>query len=124
MLGWEFYIYRHDLAPDPRQIVPDDRALLARWLVSLGGLDWIEALVREGKATDLSVTEYPLTYLAKASDVLPLIADGPPKCSGSLVVGDDYVHPSGWTGDVLYHRDRIAECAPDLTLLIHAWDQS
>jgi hypothetical protein len=124
MLGWEFYIYRHDLAPDPRQITPDDRALLARWLVSLGGLDWISNLVRDGKATDLSVTEYPLTYLAKASDVLPLIAHGPPKYEGSLVVGDDYEHPTGWTGDVSIHHDRIAACHPDLILLIHAWDQS
>jgi len=124
VIGWEFFIYRHDLVPDPRQIAPDEHALLARWVVGPNGVDWIENLVSDGKATDLSMTEYPCTYVAKASVVLAAIEAGPPSRHSPLVIGDDYLHTSGWSGDVVFHHERIEQCPPDLMLLIHAWDQS
>ena len=124
MLGWEFYIYRHDLAPDPHLPVPDDRALLASWVVGLGGLDWIKALEQQGKATDLGGNGYPCIFLAMARDVFPVISRGPPTSAGPTVIGDDYVHPSGWIGDSRYFPDRISSCPGEQMLLIHAWDQS
>ena len=87
MLGWSIYIYRQDLIEDPEVIWPHDRALLASWLTGMCGLDWLDALVKEGKATCLGGNGYPLKYVAPAANVLPLIFWGPPKYHGPRSLG-------------------------------------
>ena len=104
--------------------------LLAKWETSLGGTDWLEALAAEGKATwDKSKGGYPWRFLAKASDVLPVLTHGRlPKHAGIDVIGTDegeeYFTPAGWSSQVELWPENIARCLPDAMLTIDAWDQS
>jgi hypothetical protein len=122
MLGWQINIHR--LIPGESQYNLTKESLLASWTTSLGGLDWIEALVKDGKAEDLGGTGYPCWYKATAKIILPIIMDGPPRYKGPPVFGNDYILPSGWTGEVKIDHSKIAECLPDEQLIIEAWDQS
>lgn len=122
MLGW--FIVVHQQTPEQRASAPDKEARLACWDVGLGGLEWIEGLVKGGKAVCLARGGYPSQYRALAKDVLPLIAEGPPRHTGPLVVGDDYVTPGGWVGQATINNDKVAQCPPDQPLTIEAWDQS
>lgn len=67
---------------------------------------------------------YPNRYTAKAANVLPLLAGGPPAHRGPPIIGDDYVMPANWKGNVIFHQDKIEACPPDQVLTIDAWDQS
>ena len=52
MLGW--WIVIAQLTPDEWAATADRKAaLLANWEASLDGIDWIEKLAKEGKATRL-----------------------------------------------------------------------
>lgn len=124
MIGW--YVVVATKARDERMNDADSKAaILASWEVSVGGLDWIDELVAQGRVTKLRGGGYPNLYSAKAGDVLPMLNDGPPKESGgATIIGDDYVMPAGWRGNLQMYRDRMAACPPDHVLSIEAWDQS
>jgi hypothetical protein len=93
-------------------------------MAGLGGLDWLDSLVKDGKAVDLGGNGYPVRYTAAAADILPLIASGPPKHSGPPVFSSDYILPAGWIGEVRIDHAKIAQCPRDAQLSIEAWDQS
>jgi hypothetical protein len=121
MIGWWIGVAQQ--TPQVRDDSVDKKAaIIASWEAGSGGLDWLEKLVQEGKATKLSHHGYPCRYVALARDVLPLIAEGPPVHTGPTIIGDDYVTPGGWIGNVELHSEKIAACAPDETLTIDAWD--
>lgn len=123
MIGWCIVVAAQ--TPEERdRSVDRQEAVLANWEVGPGGLDWLQQLVIEGKATWLARNGYPNRYTANASDVLPLLAGGPPAHRGAAIIGDDYVMPANWKGKVILHEDRIAACPPDQVLTIDAWDQS
>lgn len=126
MLGWFIIIARQQ--PGERvgaNSRPADPRVLATWETSIGGLDWIDALVTQGKATRELASGYPTRYLADADVVLPLLlAQQVPAHRDFAVLGDDYVLPAGWVGEVHFHAERIAQCTQDETLVIDAWDQS
>lgn len=123
MIGWWIVIAAQ--TPEVRETATDRKAaVLANWETSVGGIDWVQTLVEEGKAVQLLAGGYPNRYAAQADAVLPLIADGPPDHSGPTVYGEDYVMPGDWSGNVTIHRDRIAACSPNQVLTIEAWDQS
>ena len=108
MLGW--YILVIAQTPEERAVASDlKEGLLAKWKASVAGIDWIDALVKDGKAAQVLVGGYPSRYLATARDVLPLIADGPPAHSGPTVFGDDYVMPA--TGQATSRSIAIASRA-------------
>lgn len=124
MLGWEIFIYR--LASGTYQ---DDHNLtktdfLGSWLTGLEGLNWIETIVKEGKAKALGGNGYPTRYISTASEILTKITPMPPLHKSPLVIGNDYVHPSGWISNVKFDYSKISQCSPDQQLLIEAWDQS
>lgn len=122
MLGWRLIISTHE-ATDQPGFVPVD-TILATWRTSIGGLDWVDQLVKEGKATQLRHGGYPNRYAISASVVRPLIENGPPSHSAPLVIGDDYVSVGGWSDQITRHAERWAAVTPDQTLCIEAWDQS
>ena len=125
MLGWWIVISMQ--TPEERDRADQDTrraALLANWEASVNGSRWVHQLVEQGKATQLSSGGYPNRFTAKACDVLPLFANGLPKHDGPTVIGEDYVLPGSWTGNVIIHPDRIAACPPDKLLTIDVWDQS
>lgn len=122
-IGWWIIIAQQ--TPEERDAATDPKAaILATWEASVGGIDWIEKLTEKGKATKLSSNGYPNRYVATARNILPLIAGGVPAHTGQLVIGDDYVMPGGWTGNVKINLDKIAACPPDQILTIDAWDES
>ena len=123
MLGWWIVVAAQ--TPEERNVVENrTSSTLATWEVGPGGLDWLQRLVKDGRASQLSFSGYPNRYTARASDVLSLLERGPLAHTGPVVIGDDYVIPVNWKGIVTLHRDRIAGCAPEQVLTIEAWDQS
>jgi len=123
MLGWWIVIFAQ--TPDERAATTGSaEPMLASWETSLGGIQWIDRLVEAGKAEELSRGGYPNRYSAKACDILPLIADGPPPYDGPIVIGDDYVVPGGSSRDLILCHDKIATCPPERVLTIEAWDLS
>lgn len=125
MLGW--WIVISTQTPEERDRADQDTrraALLANWEVSVNGSRWVHQLVEQGKANQLSSGGYPNRFTAQACDVLPLLTKGVPKHDGPAVIGENYVLPGSWTGNVIIHPDRIAACPPHKLLTIDVWDQS
>lgn len=122
MVGWYISVFQQ--SPAERQAAHDRSTLLASWEASVGGIAWLEQLVAEGKAEQLLRNGYPSRYTALAKDVLPVIASGPPAHRGPLVIGDDYVMPGGWTGQLLVDQPKIDACPDNQPLTIDVWDQS
>lgn len=125
MIGWMIIISTQ--TREERDRTPPDAleaAELARWETGPGGTDWLDQLVAVGKAICPPSDGYPCRYSARAGDVLPLLAAGPPAHSGPAVIGDDYLMPANWTGNIVLYQDRIAACPPDQMLTIEAWDLS
>lgn len=122
MIGWYLAIYQQ--TPIERLASHDRTTLLASWETGAGGLAWLNKLVAEGKAERLSRDGYPSRYTARAKDVLPLIVAGPPIHSGPLVLGADYIRPSGWTAGFRIEQPRLDACPAEQILTIDAWDQS
>jgi hypothetical protein len=116
MLGWGIYVFRQPMATNSKS--------LAEWMTSHRGLDWLDRLVAAGKATDLGGNGYPNRYAVKASVLLPILAAGLPENNSPVVVGDDYVLPAGWNGELILHREAVANCPVDADLIVEAWDQS
>mgnify|MGYP003575135279 CR=1 FL=1 len=115
MLGWHIRIVRNTPKPE----------LLAEWETSLGGTDWIDALVKEGRAVFVAGNQgYPVVYTAAARATVPALAEGPPSYSGPAVFGDAYMKPSGWTGAVNVDTARLAACDPGEELTIETWHLS
>ena len=90
----------------------------------MGGLDWLKALVEQGKAKQLRFDGYPCLWVAAAADVRQLVLNGPPVHRGPPVIGDDYVIPPNWLGLAKVDRDTLAACESGEPLTIEAWDQS
>jgi hypothetical protein len=122
MLGW--WIVVDAATSEARDQGRNRESVLAQWEIGLGGIAWLDELVAAGKAKQLIEGGYPSRYSAKASDILPLIVDGPPRHSGPPVVGDDYALPPNWVGKFELHAERVVQCLPDQILTIDAWDQS
>lgn len=116
MLGWYVLIRREgaDSAQDPP---------VARWETSVFGLDWLNDLVKADKAVDLGGNGYPNRYSVAAGVLLPILTKGLPANRSPLVVGDDYVLPPGWNGQLTIDPGALAYSA-DERLIIEAWDQS
>ena len=126
MIGWWFIISTQ--TPEERDRAGNEdckAAVLATWESSAGGIAWVNALLKEGAAITRSLNGgYPNRYMAPASKVLPLIANGPPSHSGMTIIGDDYVMAGNWIGRVSIEHDKMAACAPDTPLTIEVWDLS
>lgn len=116
MLGWEVFVYRNDTEADAN--------LVARWKTSAFGLKWLDELVSQGKAHDHGGSGYPCIFTAQASVILPVLTSGLPANGSPLTLGEDYVLPPGWNGEILLNGLNVRNCQPNEQLLIYAWDQS
>lgn len=124
MLGWRIIIRREREATASARNV-DRPSPLATWLVGLGGLDWLDALVARGEAAKLSGNGYPTTYLVAARVVAAAIRNGPPSSDdASWVLGDDYIAPPGWLSDININHGALSACSATELLRVDAWDQS
>jgi hypothetical protein len=125
MLGWMILVSSQ--SPEERDASDSETkkaAVLAKWEVGPGGLNWIEDLVRAGKAEKRFGGGYPSRYIAKASDILSILAEGLPAHTGPTVIGYDYVLPENWQGKVNSNPAGMIACSADHLLTIDAWDLS
>jgi len=88
-----------------------ERYVIASWYTDYDGLDWIEDLVKTGKAIRLQGGGWPSLYTATAENLISQIIDGPPKAKDYLSSG------------VGQQSANAAACSPDEWLWIKAWDQ-
>jgi len=111
MLGWSVLV----ASRSPEEKDKSDNKLsylLASWEASVGGLDFLDVLVRKGKAKKLLSGGYPERYSAQAGDFLPLLSK--PRPPGTM----------GPRGHATLHSDRIAACLSEQIITIDAWDLS
>jgi len=114
MLGWEVLVYR---PTTPGTII-------ARWRTSVFGLRWLDELAMRDKAIDLGGDGYPNKYAISAGVLLPMIKAGLPRNDSPPVIGDDYVLPEGWSGEVDWNQQEVLACHGSDQLVVEAWDQS
>ncbi|QCB47667.1 hypothetical protein [Hydrogenophaga sp. PAMC20947] len=132
MLGWWICIINLPPEKADELIGREARAPfeLADWEAGVGGLDWVQALLKEGKATQLKSSGHPNRYTARAADVLPLIQVNvikPPEdgiWTFGIDEGEEYALPSGWMEKPNLRLDNIRTCPSDAILTIDAWDMS
>ena len=115
MLGWQVIVKRG--ADNVGQS-------LASWTTGLGGLFWLDELVKQGLAQDLGGNGYPNKYSGHASVILPKIVPSLPSYEGNVVIGDDYVLDGGENWAIQINQPKIDACNPDEKLFIEVWDKS
>ncbi|PPC89141.1 MAG: hypothetical protein CTY35_15480 [Methylotenera sp.] len=125
MLGWEIFIHTEftESTDQAEWHWPKDETILATWRTSVGGIEWLNQLVKEDKAKFLGGAGYPIRYWAKVKDVLPLIQNGPPSHNGPIVVGENYVTPAGWVSKATIKLEQFALQNPDSIIVVDAWDE-
>ena len=112
MLGWEI-------------IVKNQEVTLASWRASAWGTDWLENLVKEGKAQNLATNSgYPQIFSMKAKDLLPILIAGIPQTDAGLVIGEDYAISGTKVWNFKINQIAMNQCKSEDELLIEAWDQS
>jgi hypothetical protein len=125
MLGWHISVYRQENGgSSPASFGALHGSRLAVWQTGLGGLDWIDELVREQKAIDLGGNGYPMEYTATAAHVLEQLRNGPPEAKAAWSCGAGDIILPGWAGTTTKDPETIDACRPDEWLLIQAWDES
>ena len=117
MLGWEVVVIKESEVDDISQY-------LIGWTTGLGGLSWLDELVKQGLAQDLGGNGYPNKYSGQASIILPKIVPVLPNYEGKFVIGDDYILEGGENWEIRINQSKIDACSPDEKLLIEAWDRS
>ena len=115
MLGWEVYVFR--------SVEAKRENLVVRWQTGVFGLDWLDDLVKQGHAADLGGNGYPSKYTVVAHLLFSTISNGLPVNNSPLVIGDDYVLPEGWNGEIVWAQKQ-SSCNPSDTLFLEVWDQS
>ena len=125
MLGWMISVHRQlDGGSSPATSTSPKGPALATWQTGSRGLDWLNALVEEDKASDLGGNGYPLWYTARAQEIVPLISTKPPLANEnwSVDAGDGLL--PHWLGKTTIDASAIEACRPGEWLVIEAWDES
>ena len=124
-MGWLTSIHRQTEALDRPATFDTVAGLeLASWSSDSLGLDWIDALARNGKAVDLGGDGYPRRYTITVANFLQEIVHGPP---GTAIFADGTTpRPDEeiWIYSSRVNRAGIAECRTDEWLLVDAWDST
>jgi hypothetical protein len=121
MLGWNVTIYQHITNSTTNNITSKN---IAQWETSVFGLSWLDELVKKEKAECLSEYDYPRQYSITAGVLLSAIKSGLPSNQSPLVIGEDYITPKGWSGELEIDLKKLADLPSDETLYIKAWDLS
>lgn len=124
MLGWNINVWRQIDPPDTP--ARKRRGFIARWEAGIFGTDWLDTLVKEGRAVNLGGTGYPCRYSMTAAVLVSMISSGPPRHKGPvpLIMSEDRVLPANGIADFELDQSVLAECAPDEELIVDAWDLS
>ncbi len=125
MLGWHISIYRQtDGGALPATKESAEGARLAVWQTGLGGLAWLDELVKAGRATYLGGNGYPFRYTATAEHLIPRVVEEPPGAHQVWAHDPQDILTEKWEGKTVIDRAAAAACQPEEWLLIVAWDES
>lgn len=125
MLGWHISIYRQsDGGSSPATPQSSKGTRLAVWQAGLGGLEWLDALVKAGKAIDLGGDGYPCRYTALAEDIVPHIIETPPQARAVWMREPTDIVTDKWEGKTVVDRAVAGARHPDEWVLVEAWDES
>ena len=124
MLGWHVSVYRQPDGGLPATAKSGRGRRLAVWQSGLGGLEWLDELVKAGKAVDLGGNGYPCRYSVTAENLVPRVVDTPPGARSTWASGPGDVLGKNWEGRTKVARAAATACRPDEWLLVEAWDES
>lgn len=118
MLGWQVFVNKESEADTAGQS-------MISWHTGLGGLPWLDELVKQGLVEELGGSGYPNKYSGQASILLPQIMPSMLlSYEGKLVIGDDYVLKGTENQSIKIDKSKIATCKPNDQLIIEIWDMS
>lgn len=124
MLGWNIAVYRLK----SKNIIPSSSTELGKrlavWQTGLGGLDWLDGLVKENKALDLGGNGYPNRYVAQALNIISSIKDKPPLAKDVWSSDEGDILLDDWAGKTVLDNKEMLDCMPEEWLLIEAFDES
>jgi len=124
-LGWNISVYRQQNGGTaPALFGAKQGSRLAVWQTGLNGLDWIDNLVKEGKAIDLGGNGYPDEYTAMAIHIVPRLHDDPPHAKKVWTFDKGDIITPQWLGKTTKDQQAIEACRSDEWLIIQAWDES
>ncbi len=84
MLGWHIRVFYGvtEWKAAARMAFDEPETRIAVWQTGVDGLNWIDALIGEGRAERLAYNGgYPIVYKVQAKDLLPPILEGPPRAN-------------------------------------------
>jgi hypothetical protein len=125
MLGWHVSVYKQkDGSGSPATAQSPEDARLAVWQTGLGGLDWLDELVKAGKAVNLGGNGYPSRYTAIAEYLIPQIIETPPRARADWLREASDIVTDKWEGKTVIDRAVAEHCSPHEWLIVEAWDES
>lgn len=124
MLGWNINVYRQEGDRSaPATASSQSELRIAVWQTGIEGIDWLDALVAEGKADLVLGGGFPTRYTAKARHVVPFISN-PPGARDIWLHGPHDILSEKWVGRTKVDAQEVAALLPDEWLTIDAWDES
>jgi len=125
MLGWHITICKlKDGGKSPATPGAEEGKKLAVWQTDLGGLEWIDDLVKEGKAINLDGDGYPYWYTAQVKHLIAKIFPHPFGAHDPWVCGPYDIITDQWEGKTTVDSATIKDCNPDEWLKVEVWDES
>lgn len=121
MLGWWIVITTQTLEQRAAAAGNSKESTLATWDASIGGMEWILELCKQGKAEQHAFSGYPNRFTARAGDIFALLDNGITEKVSHGFRDEGLI---ALPGSIRIHHDRIAACSPEQTLMIEVWDQS
>jgi hypothetical protein len=125
MLGWDILVNRQiggGASPATWQSQPGN--LVATWREGLGGMEWLDELVKSGNALNLGGDGYPDRASAAAGALIRVITQDLPRLRGWTVVDKHGEKVEPGRRQIVINGDVIAACDDQEWLLIEAWDLS
>jgi hypothetical protein len=124
-LGWHISVYRQKTdGSAPAASGGSHGTRLAVWQTGLGGLDWLNELVKAQKAIQLGWNGYPMEYTATAKHITPRLRDDPPEAKPFWTFDKGDIITREWLGETTKDLEAMNACRPDEWLIIQAWDES
>ena len=122
MLGWHISVYRIiDGRSSPAMADSPRGNRLAVWQTGVDGLQWIDELVKAGRAVELQAGGYPWLYTATAKDLIP----GMGRAGNTVwIAGPHDILTDQWEGRTVIDDAEAEDCRPDERLIVEAWDES
>lgn len=120
MLGWYIVVY-----PEGSSGKVDDPRTVAHWPSPMDGRDWLDEMVKMGRAELLGENGgYPVAYRALWGALMPALFACPEVYRGPVVVDENHGILPGWYTTKNFNRAAFVRCKLRDRMLIQCWDRS